>query len=93
MPTFALPEAYAEPFNAATGYWASYLGSYSGFSGDGNRITLWNSTYSAELVTFTTTALAISAAAAVPEPSTYAALAGLAAFGLVLLRRRRANAA
>ena len=29
-------------------------------------------------------------AAAIPEPSTYAALAGLAALGLVMLRRRRA---
>lgn len=92
MPTFALPGVYVEPFNASTGYWASYLGTYSGFSGGGNQITLYNSTYSSELVTFTTTALTISAAA-VPEPSTYAALAGLAALGLVAFRRRHANAA
>jgi hypothetical protein len=40
-------------------------------------------------INFSPTTISISAAA-IPEPSTYAALAGLAALGLVVLRRRRA---
>jgi hypothetical protein len=33
--------------------------------------------------------VSVQATTAVPEPSTYAALAGLAIFGFVFLRRRR----
>jgi hypothetical protein len=90
LPTFSFPEAYSEPFNASTGYWASYLGTYSGFSS--GSIWLRDSALSVTLAEFTPTALTISAAA-VPEPSTYAALAGLTALGLAVLRRRRTSAA
>lgn len=41
-------------------------------------------------IAFTVTALSIADASAVPEPATYATLAGLAALGLVAWRRRRA---
>ncbi|MDI1247940.1 MAG: PEP-CTERM sorting domain-containing protein [Lacunisphaera sp.] len=40
-------------------------------------------------ISFSPTSISISAAA-IPEPSTYAALAGLAGLGLAMLRRRRA---
>lgn len=41
-----------------------------------------------DIITFNATSLQVNPSA-IPEPSTYAALAGLAAFGLVLLRRRQ----
>lgn len=93
LPTFAAPAAYAEPFNATTGYWAGYTGTYSGFTGPYNKIAVYSLAYQTTYMEFTPTSLTISAVGAVPEPSTYAAFAGLAAFGLVLLRRRRANVA
>ena len=63
-------------------------GSYTGsFTNDGGT---WTLTSGAQLLTFTqsTGDLAFSASA-IPEPSTYAALAGLTALGLAAYRRRR----
>jgi hypothetical protein len=64
------------------------LSSYSGFTNlfpalnaTGN-VGIWNG--NGTLGTWQ-----VVGAAAIPEPSTYAALAGLAALGLVILRRRR----
>lgn len=91
MPAFEesdFTEAYVEPFNSSTGFFATkLLGSFTGLTGGEVEIGMPNES---AFYTFAVTSLTVSA---VPEPSTYAALAGLAAFGLVLLRRRRANVA
>lgn len=94
MPSFTesdFTQAYVEPFNSSTGFFATkFLGSFTGLTSGTVEIGMPDGdTY----YTFAVTDLSIGAASAVPEPSTYAALAGLAAFGLVLLRRRRANVA
>jgi hypothetical protein len=94
MPSFTtsdFTEAYVEPFNSSTGFFATKLwGSFTGLTSGTVEIGMPDD---ATFYTFAVTGLSVGAVSAVPEPSTYAALAGLAAFGLVLLRRRRANAA
>lgn len=78
---------------------SSYTGavSFGGYSGDpAEKFYVGGGFYGAvdelRVSTFTgsfnTSMLSYSAISAVPEPSTYAALAGLAAFGLVVWRRR-----
>jgi hypothetical protein len=90
LPSFSLPQAFVEPFDATNGYFAShnYFGTYSGFT-DGTL-------YLAEVGggdagSFAITSLTI-APAAIPEPSTYAAVLGVAVLGVVALRRRRSVA-
>jgi hypothetical protein len=86
LPTFTFPEAYSEPFSAA-GYFAGFAGSYQNFDSSFFRV---HDPLGVE-IGFTVTNLTIGASA-IPEPSTYAALFGLCALGLVMLRRRRAAA-
>ncbi|MDI1247936.1 MAG: PEP-CTERM sorting domain-containing protein [Lacunisphaera sp.] len=80
--SFTPSATYVEPFGPS-GYFSNYTGSYSAGGYVDLRDTAGTHTY------FTITNLSISAAA-IPEPSTYAALAGLAGLGLAMLRRRRA---
>lgn len=89
LPSFNYAGTYSEPFDSTTGYFASYFGTYtSGFdSNDGLALFVLDGSP----LNFTLTELSIGAASAVPEPSTYAGLAGLAALGFVVLRRRRAG--
>lgn len=84
-PSFVMPGSYVEPFASGTGFFTSYVGTIS--SGLTGTVTLSDPSYNNTV--FTVTSLTISA---VPEPSTYAALAGLAALGFVAWRRRRAAA-
>jgi hypothetical protein len=91
IPAFTYNPSYVD----ATGYFNGYLGTYSGFTpgtpytptymiiagNDGDSVN-----YTQE---FTVNSLTISA---IPEPSTYAALFGLAALGLVAWLRRRQSA-
>jgi len=80
---FAFPGTESQP----TSYFSSYLGTYSLSSGS---ITVGRSADQYDVASFTPTSVTI---AAVPEPSTHAALAGLAALagaiGLRLRNRRR----
>lgn len=64
-------------------------GYFGNFTNDGG---IWTLTSGAQRLTFTSSTgdLAFSASA-IPEPSSYAALAGLTALGLAALRRRRLN--
>lgn len=68
----------------ANTYFAALAGTYSL---DTNHGSFFSVVGASDDIFFTPTSLTISA---VPEPSTYAAFAGLAALGLVALRRRRA---
>jgi len=69
-------------------YLAQHTGTYT-FSGQsGGYLAVWDASNS-NFVLFTPTEMTISAPATpVPEPATYAALAGLGALGLALWRRR-----
>ncbi len=80
--SFTPSATYVEPFGPS-GYFSNYISSYSAGGTVDIRDTVGTHTY------FTITNLSISAAA-IPEPSTYAALAGITALGLVVLRRRHA---
>ncbi len=94
MPAFTESDftaSYVEPFNSTTGFFATKgFGSFTGLTNGTVEIGMPNDS---AFYTFAVTGLSVGTVSAVPEPSTYAALAGLAAFGLVLLRRRRANVA
>lgn len=82
----ALPSWVMAPAGTAPAtYFGSYAGTYTGFSGSNDTVRIYD--ISNNLVgTFAVTSVAIGA---VPEPSTYAALAGLAALGFVAWRRRQ----
>jgi len=83
LPSFAALGSYGEPVS----YFQSYVGTYNVSGGGG--ITMWDNNNSPG-INFTPTALSITSA--VPEPSTYAALAGLGAFAVAAYRRRRQRA-
>ena len=74
------PVSYVDP----TTYWGDFTGTHP-VSG---TVQLLGSG-GAGLMTFNVTDLTVTNLSAVPEPSTYAALAGVAAFGLAGCRRRR----
>jgi hypothetical protein len=90
LPTWTLSQSYEEPFDATTGYFAanSYFGAYTGpwSMGYDSKVYLYDSAFN-YLAEFTVTSISISATSAIPEPSTYAGLAGLVALGLVVGRR------
>lgn len=65
--------------------------SISGFSYTGSSLN-FNLTGANQWIMLTEVTFTGSTASAIPEPSTYAALAGVAALGLVAWRRRRATA-
>lgn len=67
----------------ATTYFSAYLGTYTLNATYGHYFTIQN----VGQIDFTPTSLTISA---VPEPSTYAAIFGALALGLVVWKRRRA---
>lgn len=71
---------------APSTFFASYAGTYTGFTPDDDYVALYSAADGQRLLYFEVTSLAISA---VPEPSTYAALVGLAALGFVAWRRRQ----
>lgn len=82
----ALPSWTMAPTGTApSSYFASYVGTYTGFTGGDDTISI-RDTSNAVVGSFAVTGVSISA---VPEPSTYAALAGLAALGFVAWRRRQ----
>ena len=76
-PSFATPGSYT----SLTAYFSPYIGAHTLLAGGYVDIT----PSSGPALHFTATSLTISA---VPEPSTYAALAGLVVFGVVVIRRR-----
>lgn len=85
----ALPSWTMAPSGTAPStYFAGYAGTYTGFSGGTDLVKIYN-TAGAEVVSFNVTSVTISA---VPEPSTYAAMLGLAALGFVGWRRRKLSA-
>lgn len=85
----ALPSWTMAPSGTApSSYFAGYAGTYTGFSGGTDSVKIYN-TASAEVGSFNVTSVTISA---VPEPSTYAAMLGLAALGFVGWRRRKLSA-
>jgi hypothetical protein len=72
---------------APSSYFAGYTGTYTGFTGT-DTVKLYDGTMAADLIlSFAVTSVAISA---VPEPSTYAAVFGLAALAFAGRRRRKA---
>lgn len=73
---------------APSTYFAGYAGTYTGFSGTNDTVKM-NDVSGNSILSFTVTSVGITA---VPEPSTYAALAGLAALGFVGWRRRKSAA-
>jgi hypothetical protein len=79
--SFTPSDTYVEPFGP-TGYFSAYVGSSA--AGGTLSITDFSSNYNY----FTVTNLAI-AVSAVPEPSTYAAFAGIVVLGFVAYRRRQ----
>ncbi|HSH93510.1 MAG TPA: PEP-CTERM sorting domain-containing protein, partial [Roseimicrobium sp.] len=66
---------------------ASIVGTFSGLS-DGSTVTVGSNSFT---INYTSTDVTLTASA-IPEPSTYAALAGVGALGAVALRRRRRQA-
>lgn len=82
---------YVEPASFGT-YAAAFAGSYSVPWGQASYLSLgWEGGGSVE---FTVSSVAVtSASSAVPEPSTYAAIAGAMGLGVVLVARRRRQAA
>lgn len=68
-------------------YFSNYIGSYTPTSGQITMIEGFGGQNT--LVSFTVTNVTISSAAPIPEPATYALLAGAGALGLVVLRRQR----
>lgn len=85
LPTFAYPGSYT----TLESYYSSYSGTYGGFQAGTDIVRLYDTSNSLYL-SFDLISLQISA---VPEPSTYAAFAGLASIGLVVILRRRKSAA
>lgn len=79
LPSFAFPATYVNP----NSYFATYNGTYSGFS---TIILEIENTSNFLIASFSVTSLTISA---IPEPSTYAAIFGAAALGFVAYRRRQ----
>lgn len=84
---------------AWSGFWSSFtvgtstevvltLGTPGGFNGTATSVTIGTGG-SGSTVNFTADTLAVTA---VPEPSTYAALSGIAVLGFVAYRRRRSAA-
>lgn len=82
LPTFAYPGSYS----SLESYYSGYGGVYGGFLAGDDIVRLYD-TSNAVFLSFDLISLQISA---VPEPATFAALLGLGALGLVVLRRRRA---
>jgi hypothetical protein len=83
--TFDFSSAYTQPNT----YFGGVNGTYTPVTAGWGRVYLPN-VVSGSQAEFTFTSLTISGGAAVPEPAAYAALAGLAALGLALVRRRAA---
>lgn len=83
---FAHNGTYVEPFNYNTGYFASYysedLDSYA------YQANITIESVDGDSLSFDITNISISSASAIPEPSTYTSLVGLAALGFVAMRRR-----
>lgn len=80
---FTTGASYVDPVT----YFSAYLGSYTPTSGSIAMLQGFGG--QDDLLAFTVTNVTIAAASAIPEPSTYALLAGAGALGLVVLRRRR----
>jgi hypothetical protein len=88
LPAWTFSESYVEPFNATTGYFAveNFFGTYT--PSNSSWISIYGTDGSFDTIAeFTVTSVSIGATSAIPEPSTYAGLAGLAALGLVVWRR------
>lgn len=85
----ALPSWTMAPSGTAPStYFAGYAGTYTGFAGGLDTVTI-RDTSDNLAGSFDVTSVAISA---VPEPSTYAAMLGLAALGFAGWRRRKLSA-
>jgi len=84
LPSWTMAASGTSP----TSYFAGYAGTYTGFTGSDDTVKI-RDTSNNLVVSFDITSVAISA---VPEPSTYAALLGLAALGFVGWRRRKSAA-
>ena len=80
-PDFAFAQTHTQP-NA---YFSAYAGTYTATSG---TVILHDQNFTI-IGNFDATSVTISSASAIPEPSTYAALAGAAVLGLAVWRRQR----
>lgn len=83
---------FPESFTALETYFTSYIGTYSSLATTGaagkNAISVSLADPGKTSISFTPTTLTISVGA-VPEPSSFALLAGLTALGFISTRRRR----
>lgn len=84
---FATTASYSGAYTNPTAYWNSLLGTHAV---DGH--IFFSNTSGQHLMSFNATSLTVTDLSAVPEPSTYATLAGLAALVSVALRRRQRQA-
>jgi|GEM_PF-6816348 PEP-CTERM putative exosortase interaction domain len=82
-PVFAFPNTFVEP----NSYFSDYIGSYVAVG----TLSVWDlADTSTAVISLDVTQFTISA---IPEPSTYAILAGAGVLGFALLRRRKARLA
>lgn len=81
-PNFTAPANYTNPAD----YFTAYVGDYPAWGG---TVGLYGGGFDG--ATFQVTNVSISNASAIPEPSTYGALAGLGALGLAVWRRRKSG--